>query len=142
MITIFFGLLGGGLLAAAGSLARRVRTVRRWPTVTAELLARGVGDAPLTGGARRARFVPTFTAAYEVDGRRYETSRWRPYVEAMTAEAARARVDALPARPTVRFDPADPAQAFLEAGSLTPSIVVGVGGALALLGALVTRAGW
>jgi hypothetical protein len=137
-------LLGIGLAAllAAFLLGRRVLEVRGWPTAEATVTERGVGlpDQP-TGGARNARFVPRLALAYEVAGQRHTSTGRSTVQETMTEADAQAWVDAIPDRTAVHYNPADPSEAYLEAGSLAPALIAGVLGLLAAAAGAVTLFG-
>jgi len=128
-VAIFMLVMGLVAIAAAFLLGRRVMAIRGWPTATATVIERGVGapEGP-TGGTRNARFVPKLKVAFDVDGQRYESSGRGPVQETMTAEDAKAWVDAVPEHPTVHYNPEVPSEAYLEPGSFVlPGIVAGLG---------------
>ena len=137
MVSVFLIVLGLGGVVGGLVLGVRVQRIRGWPTARARVVERAVG-APTqpTGGARNGRFVPSVRYVFEVEGRSYEGRQIRPVQEGMTAERAREVVDAIPDVVEVHYDPRDPSQAFIEPGSLTLAVAVGVGGALLALGAL------
>jgi hypothetical protein len=127
-----FILIVGLVSAIAGlMLARRVLTIRRWPTAEATVLERGVGapEGP-TGGSRNARFVPKLTLAIEVDGKRYESTGRSPMQETMTEADAKACIDKVPNRTRVQYNPEDPSEAYLESGSL---VVAGIAASAGLM---------
>lgn len=133
-----FFTLGIGVVALVGAivLGRQVLEIRAWPTAQATVIERGVGapEQP-TGGTRNARFVPKVRYAFEVDGQPYEASGLGPAQESMTEAEARSAAEAVPDSVEVHYDPDDPARAYIETGSLTFAIILGVVGALfALIG--------
>lgn len=137
-VAIFLLLLGLGSIGAAFMLGRRVVAVSGWPTATATVIDREIGDPEgPTGGSRNARWVPKITYTFKVDGRSYQSKGRGLVQEAMTAEDARAWLDELPEHPTVHYNPDNPSEAYVETGSLVLAVVVASFGGLLLLGAVV-----
>lgn len=138
-VAVFMLVIGLVAIGAAFLLGKRVIAIGGWPTADATVIERGVGqpEGP-TGGSRNARFVPKLKVAFEVDGKRYESTGRGPVQETMTAEDARAWVDAVPEHPTVHYNPDDPSEAYLEPGSLTLAIIAAIFGVLFVIGAIAS----
>ena len=81
--------------------------------------------------------MPKLTLAFEVDGRRYESTGRSPIQETMTEADAKAWVDKVPDRPRVQYNPEDPREAYLESGSLVVAGIAASAGVMLSLWALV-----
>lgn len=134
---IFLIIIGLAGILGAVRLGVGVIRIARWPTAQATVVERGVGSPTQpTGGTRNARFVATLRYHFKVDGALYEGHAISPVQKVMTAESAQEAAKAFPDRVEVHYDPKDPSRVFIETGSLTMAIIVGVIGLLATLGGL------
>lgn len=112
-----FGLAGAGFgIFGAGLPALQVLGARDWPAVTCEILESEVHTSSTSDGtsySARIRF------AYDVDGQRYESDRYKfSKFSSNDRGASQAVVDAHPVGATVNcyVDPGDPSSAVIERG--------------------------
>jgi hypothetical protein len=140
MVAIVVMVIGG--VAALGGIVLLVKSarVRGWPVVPGRITERGVGASTTTGASRPGRyFEPRVRYTYSVEGTPYTGTRLSPVTAAYGEAQAKRVADKLPDAVTVRYNPRDPADAYLKPASLglaVLALLVGVvcvaGGALAL----------
>src|SRR5262245_32799158 len=106
------GVIGGMIQLAMGS------KVRGWPVAHGRIEERSVGPSTTTGASRPGRyFEPRVAYSYTVEGKTYTGHRISPAKAAYDETAARRVVDKLPDAVDVRYNPRDPADAYLKATS-------------------------
>ena len=142
-----FTLVGLAVLVFAWMLRQEARRSQDWPSVTGVVTKNAVRTDARTGtggSAARARYLPDVEFEYEVDGQRYNGSRFAVLEQPETERAAvLARLEAYPVGEQVEvyYDPADPARALLEPGTPGAMWIPFVFGALATgLGVVVVLA--
>ncbi len=143
-IVVAGGLVCVGFAAVFAAEYDAAAAVADWPTTPGEVLECHPSRVETPGVRSRAeRYRIQVRFRYEVDGRRYESQRFSPaggLADKVTADSAR---DRFPpgAACEVRYDPADPAQAYLTpdlpATAGLPAACLGAAGAL-----LLGLAGW
>jgi hypothetical protein len=132
ILGLFFVALGVHLLRRGLSYRRAAAAMSGWPVVDAKVIESRVEARPDEGGEGADRYIPRVRYAYTVDGAARESTTIRigladlGYRRARQAREHAARYPA-GARIAVRYDPADPTTAVLEAGQVggVKRIVVG-----------------
>jgi hypothetical protein len=126
--------MGAVAIAAGAKMAVGGATVRGWPVVTGRLIERGVGPSTTSGASRPGRyFEPRAKFSYTVAGKTYEGTRISPVIAAYDESTAKKKAAALPEQPEVHYNPAAPADSYLETTSIGVAIVAILFGLLALL---------
>jgi len=125
-------LLGGILLLVKGA------RVRGWPVAPGRITERGVGPSTTTGASRPGRyFEPRVRYDYRVDGASYTGTRISPVTAAYGEQQAKRVADKLPDAVSVRYNPRDPAEAYLRAPSRGLAVLALLVGLLCVLGGLI-----
>ena len=125
-------LLGGILLLVKGA------RVRGWPVAPGRITERGVGPSTTTGASRPGRyFEPRVRYDYRVEGTSYTGTRISPVTAAYGEQQAKRVADKLPDAVSVRYNPRDPAEAYLRAPSRGLAVLALLVGLLCVLGGLI-----
>ena len=119
------------------------RNVRRWPVAPGRIVEKSVGASTTTGASRPGRyFEPRVTYTYIVGGKSYTGRRISPVTDAYGEEQAKRVVARFPDKIDVRYDPQDPANAYLRPvsyGSITVMLLAGIACLFAAVFSLFTR---
>lgn len=140
---IFMLVLASGAIAAGAGYVRKARAMRGYRSARGSVIARDVVAIP-GGDTREAAFgegggyTPKLTYRFTVEGREYTSDRLGYATRGFKHAVARRRADAYPDEVEVWFDPANPAEAYLERHSPTVGWLLIAGGSLVALGV----AGW
>jgi len=135
MAAIVVMLIGG--VAALGGILLLVNSarVRGWPVAPGRITERGVGPSTTTGASRPGRyFEPRVRYAYSVDGKSYTGTRLSPVTAAYGEDHARRVADKLPDAVDVRYNPRDPADAYLKPASLGLAVIALLAGVVCMAG--------
>jgi hypothetical protein len=146
---LIFGASGCGLLAAAAGAQWKARREGRWPVTAGRVLSSEVEQYVSATGTRTSKtrmtlYRPAIVYEYEVRGRRYRSSHIasQPEVRVVVPDLAARAVERYRtgSTPAVHYNPANPAEAVLEAR--VPAfwrLIVLAGGFLALAVILYLR---
>ena len=109
--------------------------VRSWPTTPGRVTARGVTEDTQPVGPAGRHWRPEVGYSYVVEGREYAGTRISPATVRTSREEAERRLAEIPETVEVRYDPADPKEAYLEPDSLVwPLVALGMAAVLILSG--------
>ena len=139
MIQIVLLVIGG--VAALGGVVLFVKgaKVRGWPVAPGRITERSVGPSTTTGASRPGRyFEPRVRYDYSVEGKAYTGTRISPVTAAYGEQQARRVADKLPDSVQVRYNPRDPADAYLRAPSRGLAVLALLVGVACMLGGLST----
>lgn len=120
--------------------------MRSFNTTRGTVVSREV--VPLTASLGRegrwgngGNYQPKVTYTYTVDGVAYRSDRWTYSTEGQKRSVAERTLATVPDDVTVHYDPADPAQAYLQTNSPTIGYALLAGGAVVMLVALAALFG-
>jgi hypothetical protein len=139
MVAIVVMVIGG--VAALGGVVLLVKgaRVRGWPVAPGRITERGVGPSTTTGASRPGRyFEPRVSYAYSVEGKPYTGTRISPVTAAYGEQQAKRVAAKLPEAVNVRYNPRDPAEAYLRAPSRGLALFALLVGVLCVLGGAMT----
>jgi len=132
-LALLYAGFGGVILWAGRKLNQRLSQVSMWPTVTATILDKGVVKQRLAGGKEGSRWQEHVRYRFTVEGREFEGTGYSALQGGDRDPAAvQRRLDALSDEVTVYYNPANPVEAFIKAGSPIWPFVVNAAGGLAL----------
>jgi len=140
MVGYVFILLIGLVVFITGLRLRLIiGKVGRWPLAAGRITHKEVvPKRRATGGRAGTSWELDVRYTYEVAGQTYTGEKIRPYFTVYQRRSADRALEQLPAEPQVRYNPADPAEAYLFSGSkIWPAIAISLGGIFALLGLLL-----
>jgi hypothetical protein len=112
-------LVGTPFILYGLAVIRRLRVVRRWPEFSARIVSAEVESVPVSDETQPLYFRPTVLFEYEVEGRRYRSSRFCPteygYLsKAMTDAPAHVRDLSKAGVATAKVSAANPSWAVLR----------------------------
>lgn len=128
-LAIFLLVLGAFGLASGISLMGKARQVQSWKTAPGKLVERSLVRATIGGPARGSdQYEAQLRYTYAVDGKEYSGTRMKLVREASSKDRMQAAIDALPATPTVYYDPQQPAESILQPGGMgLAAVALGAG---------------
>ena len=142
IVGLFLLVLAAGAIAAGVGYVRAARRMRGFAVARGRVVGREVTTLPTcdrregvwgSGGGS----MPKVTYTYEVDGRTYTSDRWSYAYKGLKRAVAQRMADAVPDEVDVHYNPADPAEAYLETNSATAGVLITGLGVLMGLGGLV-----
>ena len=138
MVSIVVMVIGAAALLGGVVLLVKGARVRGWPVAPGRITERGVGPSTTTGASRPGRyFEPRVRYDYRVEGTSYTGTRISPVTAAYGEQQARRVADKLPDAVSVRYNPRDPAEAYLRAPSRGLALLALLVGLLCVLGGLI-----
>lgn len=138
MGSIVVMVIGGVAVVAGIVLLVKGARIRGWPVAPGRITERGVGPSTTTGASRPGRyFEPRVRYDYSVEGVAHTGTRISPVTAAYGEPQARRVVDKLPEAVQVRYNPRDPAEAYLRAPSRGLALLALVIGAACVLAGLL-----
>lgn len=142
MVAIVVMVIGGVAMLGGVILLVKGARVRGWPVAPGRITERSVGPSTTTGASRPGRyFEPRVRYDYRVEATPYTGTRISPVTAAYGEPQARRIVDKLPEAVQVRYNPRDPAEAYLRAPSRGLALLALLAGVLGVLGGLSTLFG-
>jgi Protein of unknown function (DUF3592) len=125
MVVIALFVIGAAAIIAGTIQLLAALRMRRWPVARGRIEERSVGPSTTTGASRPGRyFEPRVRYSYSVEGKTYAGHRISPATAAYDEGHARRVVDKLPDDVDVRYNPRDPADAYLRPTSLALALIV------------------
>src|SRR5437868_8721732 len=138
MVSIVVMVIGAAALLGGVVLLVKGARVRGWPVAPGRITERGVGPSTTTGASRPGRyFEPRVRYDYRVEGTSYTGTRISPVTAAYGEQQAKRVADKLPDAVSVRYNPRDPAEAYLRAPSRGLAVLALLVGLLCVLGGLI-----
>src|SRR3954453_8697568 len=143
---LFVLLIAAGAIAAGVGYVRAAHRMRGFQTTRGHIRSREVIQiAPLTRGGegrfgKGGNHTPKFTYAYEVAGTSYTGDKLGYATRGFKESIAEQKAAAMPDEVDVHYNPADPAEAYLETNSAALGWGLIVLGVVLSLGALIALA--
>jgi hypothetical protein len=142
LAAIFVLVIAAGSLAAGVGYVRAARRMRGFATTRGRITGRATEMVTAVDG-REARwgdggnYAPKFTYTYEVGGRTFSGDRLGYAKRGLKKSIAEQRAAAMPDEVDVHYNPADPADAYLETNTTTLGWVLVALGVVLALGDLI-----
>jgi Protein of unknown function (DUF3592) len=136
MVAIFLLVIGAAGLVGGIIQLHLSSRVRVWPVARGRIEERSVGPSTTTGASRPGRyFEPRVRYSYTVEGKSYTGDRISPVKAAYDEDHAKRVADKLPDAVDVRYNPRDPADAYLRPAPRAFAVIAMLAGLLCLLSA-------